>query len=47
MLPVNKFVVAWALLILIPTHVDAKAEAKTLAKYNSLSGKLILHRIVL
>ncbi|OBT48973.1 hypothetical protein VE00_00511 [Pseudogymnoascus sp. WSF 3629] len=36
--PVNKFVVARALLILIPAHVDAEAEAKTLAKYNSLSG---------
>jgi hypothetical protein len=45
--PTNKFVVARALPILIPTHVDAEAEAKTLAKYNSLSGKLILRRIVL
>jgi hypothetical protein len=45
--PANKFVVARALPILIPAHVDAEAEAKTLAEYNSLSGKLILRRIVL
>ncbi|OBT41908.1 hypothetical protein VE00_07381 [Pseudogymnoascus sp. WSF 3629] len=38
--PTNKFLMARALLILIPAHVDPEAEAKTLAEYNSLSGSI-------
>ncbi|KFZ07475.1 hypothetical protein V502_09861, partial [Pseudogymnoascus sp. VKM F-4520 (FW-2644)] len=36
--PPNKFTVAHTMPITIPAHVDAEAEAQTLAEYNSLSG---------